>query len=463
MRHRPSWLHVAVGCAAGALVLFAAVSGASQARSVNADTPTTTTTTTVTPPPTVAIAASPTTGQTGQPTTFTATVSNAPMGAALTYSWTFGDGGSGAGMSPMHTYANVSPMGGYTVQVLVFGAGATPLSATLQYQVIASLGISAGGPYTGQIGQPVMFKATAATGGTVPGDTVYTWNFGDGSATVTGATVSHIYNTTGTFNVTLTAMSASGANSGSATTTATISNTPAPTPFTLTISGPSQATAGQQVSYQAVVASGTAPSDVVYTWTWGDNTANSTGQSVSHTYAAAGNYTITVNAVSTSTPASNATASAAISVQAGSTTPPANGGNSVTYQTGWNIVAGPSGQTFTQADGVLYTFQAGDTAYESQPNGSGITAGRGYWAYFASPTTVTIIAGGTSQGSVYAPPSQYVMIGNPSTTQTLTIHGADQAVVYDSTSGQYVPVTTLGPGKGAWVISLNGGTVTVGP
>lgn len=452
MRRCPSWLNAAVGCAAGALVLFAVASGATHAHPVTADTPA----------PSVAIAASPTTGSTNQPTTFTATVSNAPMGSTPTYSWTFGDGGSGAGATVMHTYANVSPTAGYTVQVLVFGVGGTPLSATIQYQVIASLAISAGGPYTGQIGQPVSFKATAQSGATLPSDTVFTWDFGDGSPKATGQSVAHLYNTTGMFTVTLTAASATTGQSGTATTTATITTGPAPAQFTVTISGPSQATAGQPVSYQAVVASGTAPSDVVYTWSWGDNTPNSNGASVSHTYGAAGNYTVNLTAASTGTPSNSASASAAVTVQA-SSTPPPSGGTSVSYQAGWNLVAGPSGQTFTQADGVLYTFQAGDANYESQPNSTGVSAGRGYWAYFSSPVTVTIIAGGTSQASITAPAGQYVMVGNPSSTQTLTIHGADQAFTYDPVAGVYNPVTILAPGKGAWAISLNGGTITVSP
>ena len=39
--------------------------------------------------------------------------------------------------------------------------------------------------------------------GAVPSDIVYTWNFGDGSATTTGTAVSHTFATPGAFTVTV--------------------------------------------------------------------------------------------------------------------------------------------------------------------------------------------------------------------------------------------------------------------
>jgi len=452
-------LWVATGAVLALMLGLLALTGSGRPISVSADTPTPTSTPTSTPTPTptpapsVTITAVPATGQTGQQVTFTANVMNSPVPPAqLTYFWTFGDGGSGGGQTTTHTYANP---GTYQVQVLVTGSGFPTTSGQTSYQVIASLAVSANGPYNGIIGQPVTFKATAKSGATLPADTVFTWNFGDGTGTATGQQVSHIYTTTGTFTVTLTASSASTGQSGSDSTTATISLT---APFSVSISGPAQGTVGQALTYQAIVSNGTPPSDVVYTWSWGDGSASTTGQTVTHTYASAGTFTITLTAASASNPANSSTASQTVTI----TTQTPSGPN-VTYQPGWNLVGGPQGQTFTQALNPLYTFQAGDTNYETVPNTQGIVGGRGYWAYFTTTTTVTLSGTSSSTGSVYAPPGQYVMIGNPSATQTLTIRGADAAFAWDPAGNQYVPVTTLQPGQGAWVISLNGGTITVGP
>jgi PKD repeat protein len=317
--------------------------------------------------------------------------------------------------------------------------------------------VSAGGPYTGGVGQPITFTAT---GTTLPADTVYTWTFGD-SITATGKQVAHAYSTTGTFDVTLTATSATTGQVGMSTTTATI-GVPSQG-LSLTISGPTTATAGSAVSY-SVSATGTVPSDVQYTWTWGDGTANSTGQSVTHTFAAAGTFTVTVASSSASTPAAAGTASTSVVVSAAAPTATATPtGPSVLYPTGWNLVAGATGQTFPGASGPLYTFQAGDTDYETLPQGSPISAGRGYWAYFNAPTNVPLAASTQSSITVNAPAGQFIMVGNPSQTQTMTVRGADVVYLFDPTANMYTANTVLQPGKGAWVYSEAGATITIAP
>src|SRR5579885_695784 len=127
-------------------------------------------------------------------------------------------------------------------------------------------------------------------------------------------------------------------------------------------------------------------------------------------------------------------------------------GPNVFYPAGWNLVAGPTGQTFPGA-GPLYTFQAGDTNYEILPSGSPIAGGRGFWTYFRTPTNVPLIASSQSSITVNAPAGQFIMVGNPSQTQTLTVSGADAVYLFDPTANHYVASTMLPPGKGAWVYS----------
>ena len=138
-------------------------------------------------------------------------------------------------------------------------------------------------------------------------------------------------------------------------------------------------------------------------------------------------------------------------------------GPSVTYSTGWNLIGAPAGTTVTQASGVLYTYEAGDTAYESLPNTSPVVGGRGYWAYFTAPTTVTLNGTSASSAGIAAPAGQWVMVGNPSTSTSVTVRGADVVYAWNVSTGAYQATTTLSPGQGAWAIILNGGTVTVSP
>ncbi len=142
----------------------------------------------------------------------------------------------------------------------------------------------------------------------------------------------------------------------------------------------------------------------------------------------------------------------------GSTT----GGVSVTYQTGWNIVGGPAGTTFPQAAATLYTLPPGADNYTTISNTTGITAGSGYWAYFGSPTTVSITSAGTLPQSVSVPANSYAMIGNPS-NKVVNVSGADVVYTFDPVANSYSngSTTTLQPGQGAFVYSAAGATITI--
>lgn len=147
----------------------------------------------------------------------------------------------------------------------------------------------------------------------------------------------------------------------------------------------------------------------------------------------------------------------------GSANPAPAGSTTVTYAAGWNIVAGPSGATFSQAAGALNTLQAGDSDYETLAAGAPVAAGRGYWAFFSRPVTMTL--GGSSAGSVSlsAPAGQWILVGNPSATAPATVRGADLVYLWDPAANQYSQTNVLPVGRGAWVYSFTGATVTVGP
>jgi CSLREA domain-containing protein len=157
---------------------------------------------------------------------------------------------------------------------------------------VAGLSASNSGPTI--IGQATQLAA-AITGGT---NVSYVWDFGDGSPTVSDA-VSYTYAAIGSYTATVTATNSAG--SASATTVVVVKDVPV-SGLAIETSVPT-GIAGAPVIFTAVHATGTGLS---YTWDFGDGTISTksvgAGDSavVTHTYAAAGNYTVKVTATNTS-------------------------------------------------------------------------------------------------------------------------------------------------------------------
>lgn len=119
------------------------------------------------------------------------------------------------------------------------------------------------------------------------------------------------------------------------------------------------------------------------------------------------------------------------------------------YPAGWNLVAGPEGSHVIGATGQLYTLQPSDTDYEIFPVDSALHAGWGYWAYFPSGGSLQA-APGLADYIVTLVPGQLTMIGNPSSSTSVAVSGAD--VIYTYTpGGGYLSSATIPPGQGAWV------------
>ncbi|WP_051683829.1 PKD domain-containing protein [Blastococcus sp. URHD0036] len=193
-------------------------------------------------------------------------------------------------------------------------------------------------------------RGSADSDGTVAS---YAWDFGDGQRG-TGATASHTYATAGTYVVALAVTDDKGA-----TTTAK----------TLVTVAPARVNQAPVAAYTAtgrdlaVAVDGTASNDTDgtvagYSWNWGDGSANGTGKTAAHTYAAAGTYavalTVTDNDGATHTTSQQVTVTAPIP-----TAPIAKDtfGRSVTGGLGtadvggaWTVTVGAARQSVT--DGV---------------------------------------------------------------------------------------------------------------
>ena len=205
--------------------------------------------------------------------------------------WTFGDGGSLNGgaitaSAPTHTY---STNGTYVVNMIY--QSAIGCTVTTQYTVTVSnitnpCALNAGFSYSQGSGNVIYFTNTSTgTGGGV----TYLWNFGDGN-TSTSASPTHTYATAGNYNVTLFASNNFSYTCADSTymnvvTTTCVANAG----FTLTPSGTPQNWNITPVD----------PSNIASAlWSWGDGNTSNTLYT-SHTYSAAGIYTICLTVTTT--------------------------------------------------------------------------------------------------------------------------------------------------------------------
>ena len=141
-------------------------------------------------------------GEPGQPIEFSGAASSDPNNDELVYSWDFGDGAMGSGVSLTHAFA---ADGTYTIALTVSDGQATNTASTTATISTAPANraptADAGGPYAGDMGATISFSA--ATSSDPDNDTLnYRWDFGDGT-TATGVAPGHAYNEAGNYRVTL--------------------------------------------------------------------------------------------------------------------------------------------------------------------------------------------------------------------------------------------------------------------
>ena len=129
------------------------------------------------------------------------------------YSWSFGDGGTGTGATPPHTYASA---GSYVVALTVtdnFGLSSTSTGSVRVFAApSAAFTFSPASPLSGHV---VSFRSGGSSdpnsGGSISS---YSWSFGDG-ATATGAAPSHTFKHPGAHTVTLTVTDSFGVSASS--------------------------------------------------------------------------------------------------------------------------------------------------------------------------------------------------------------------------------------------------------
>jgi PKD repeat protein len=134
---------------------------------------------------------------------FDASISQAPANNPIvSYSWNFGDGGSGSGRTVTHEFDRP---GTYIVQLTVGDAHGRTARISQSLTVVAGVNPTASfafSPTDPIPGSTVFFNASASRA--APGRTIvsYAWDFGDGTSG-SGVTASRRYPTLGSYTVTL--------------------------------------------------------------------------------------------------------------------------------------------------------------------------------------------------------------------------------------------------------------------
>jgi PKD repeat protein len=209
-------------------------------------------------------------------------------GTITAWSWDFGDGGTSTVQNPSHPYTSA---GTYTVALAATDASGSN-TATQAGLITVAPGVSA--PVAGFAADVVSGTAPLAVQFTDQSSntpTSWAWDFGDGG-TSTVQNPSHTYTSAGTYTVALTATNAAGSNTTTKNGYVTVS-APVSAPVAAFSGTPTSGTSPLTVTFTD--ASTNAPTS--WAWDFGDSdSTNATMQNPVHTYAAAGNYTVTLTA-----------------------------------------------------------------------------------------------------------------------------------------------------------------------
>lgn len=339
-----------------------------------------------------------------------------PAGRALSFTWDFGDGSSAvSGASVAHLFAAA---GTYSLKLTATNTANASTSSTIPIQVLSSA------PSTPQLtinnGAAVYATVDAGFGASsvdpMGRNLGYTWDFGDGR-TATGANVTHTYSSAGNYTLSVSATN-TASQSASASQQITVLNPAVTTP---TISStPTLPTVGQVVSFtgQATSAKGLALS---YQWAFGDGSTG-TGSRVTHTYASAGTYAVSLTVQDSNGSSATATLQQAIAGTAAS--------NALTVDCSGSNCGALSPSSYSGSGVGAWRFVNPDNAPAVlNINIAGVTAGQRATLVFANTGTTTTAQSpsvGTLSSPILSSPA------NPVARSTTSIQAGERLLSTDT-------------------------------
>ena len=391
-------------------------------------------------PPVAAFSFSPSSPNMGAAVSFNAGASYDPDGSIVAYTWQFGDGTTGSGITTAHAYA--AP-GTYTVTLTVTdNSGATDsttrsvtVSPTPNQAPVAAFTFSPSSP---TVGATVSFNAAGSydpDGSLV----AYAWQFGDGTSG-SGITSARAYAVPGTYTVTLTVTDNNGATN-STTRSVTVSPTPNQAPVAAFTFSPSSPTTGTAVAFSAAGSYDPDGSLVAYAWQFGDGGTGS-GVTASHAYSLPGTYTVTLT-VTDNNGATNSTTRSVTVSPTPNQAPVASFTFSPSSPTVGAAVSFNAGASY-DPDGslVAYAWQFGDGS-----TGSGIAVAHAYASAGTYTATLTV----TDNNGAVDIESRQVIVSVPA---------VPDLVIQSLTASPTSP--TLGQSVTFTVVVRNAGTASAG-
>lgn len=221
---------------------------------------------------------------------FDASTSTAPANNPIaSYSWDFGDGATGSGMTATHAY---NTAGTYFATLTIRDAIGRAATTTQSVPVGAGLGPSVSvtfSPSAPLAGQVLNFNASASK--PTAGRTIvsYFWDFGDGDQKTTSSPLTtHDFLQSGVYTVTVVATDDAG-RTGNTTVQVTVGADGPTADFSFTPTAPTTATI---ITFNANASTTTQGRTITsYFWDFGDG-ATSTAVTPTHRFTGAGQYSV---------------------------------------------------------------------------------------------------------------------------------------------------------------------------
>ena len=340
----------------------------------------------------------PTTNFTFSANGLTVTFNNTTTGAT-SYNWSFGDGGTSTETNPVHTYSSA---GVYTVILTATNTcGSTNITKTVIVSVPPTAAFTAA-PTSGCGPLTVQFT-NQSTGN----PTSFNWQFPGGTpSSSTEQNPSVVYNTPGTYSVTLTVSNNAGTNTATQSNYITVNAAPT-AGFTNSVNGPTATFTNSSANATS------------YAWNFGDG-GTSTLSNPTHTYVADGTYTVTLTATG---PCGTATATHTVTIltppTAGFTAAPTSGCGPLTVQF--------TNTSSANATSWNWQFPGGTPSGSTQQNPSVVYSTPGTYS-----VTLTV---SNSAGSNTATQSNYITVNAaPTAGFTSSVNGSTATFTNTSTN-----------------------------